>query len=129
MWQANFRDLNGAVTRMATLAPAGRITMAEVKEETGRLQAEWKAVEGGYERREDLIGRYLSDEGRAQYDPFDLAQLAEVLRVCARSRSLSEAGRHLFAVSRLTKKKVNDADRLRKYLARFDLNWSDIVPL
>jgi transcriptional regulatory protein RtcR len=127
IWQANFRDLNGAVTRMATLAPGGRITVEEVKEETHRLHADWKAAERGYERREDLVARYLPESVRSRIDPFDLTQLAEVLRVCTTSRSLSEAGRRLFAVSRLTKKTVNDADRLRKYLARFDLKWSNIV--
>jgi transcriptional regulatory protein RtcR len=30
LWAANFRDLNGAVVRMATLAPGGRITVEEV---------------------------------------------------------------------------------------------------
>jgi transcriptional regulatory protein RtcR len=39
------------------------------------------------------------------------------------SRSLSEAGRMLFTVSRQAKAKANDADRLRKYLARFGLTW------
>ena len=29
------------------------------------------------------------------------------------------------AVSRTRRKVANDADRLRKYLARFDLQWSD----
>jgi transcriptional regulatory protein RtcR len=35
---------------------------------------------------------------------------------------LSEAGRLLFAASRKSKATVNDADRLRKYLARFGLD-------
>jgi transcriptional regulatory protein RtcR len=43
-----------------------------------------------------------------------------------RSRSLSEAGRRLFASSRARKKSVNDADRLRKYLQRFGLEWKQI---
>jgi transcriptional regulatory protein RtcR len=109
------------------LAPGGRITLAEVKEETDRLRDDWKAAESGHERREDWVARYLSDDARGRIDPFDLAQLAEVLKVCTTSRSLSEAGRRLFAVSRLTKKTANDADRLRKYLARFGLTWTDIV--
>jgi transcriptional regulatory protein RtcR len=42
-------------------------------------------------------------------------------------RTRSDAGRRLFAVSRLNnKQKVNDADRLRKYLARFGVSWSDL---
>lgn len=58
--------------------------------------------------------------------PFDLAELSEVVRVCVASRSLSEAGRKLFAVSRQAKAKPNDADRLRKYLARFNLDWQSL---
>jgi transcriptional regulatory protein RtcR len=46
-----------------------------------------------------------------------------VLRVCVESRSLSEAGRALFAVSRGRRARTNDADRLRKYLGRFGLSW------
>ena len=43
-----------------------------------------------------------------------------------RSRSLSEAGRKLFTASRQKRKTHNDADRLRKYLARFGLDWSAV---
>jgi transcriptional regulatory protein RtcR len=42
------------------------------------------------------------------------------------SRSLSEAGRTLFGASRTRKSISNDADRLRKYLGRFDLEFSQI---
>jgi len=49
-----------------------------------------------------------------------------VLSVCRAADSLSEAGRRLFAVSRQGKKQPNDADRLRKYLARFGLNWEEV---
>jgi len=49
-----------------------------------------------------------------------------VLEVCRRSRSLSEAGREIFAVSRLERKGSNDADRLRKYLARFGVAWEAV---
>ena len=62
----------------------------------------------------------------ARIDPFDQKQLAYVIAVCRRSASLSAAGRELFAVSRGERKSTNDADRLRKYLARFGLTWDDI---
>lgn len=39
---------------------------------------------------------------------------------------MTEAGRQLFAVSRQEKANPNDADRLRKYLARFGLNWQQV---
>ena len=53
----------------------------------------------------------------------DRVQLAEVVRVCRQCRTLSEAGRVLFQASRTQRTVVNDADRLRKYLARFGLDW------
>ncbi len=59
---------------------------------------------------------------------FDREQLNTVLAVCRRTTSLSEAGRELFAVSRQKKSNPNDADRLRKYLARFGLTWEGIQP-
>jgi len=60
-------------------------------------------------------------------DPFDRPQLSYVVAVCRRSRSLSAAGRELFAVSREQKSSANDADRLRKYLARFDLDFDRVT--
>jgi transcriptional regulatory protein RtcR len=53
--------------------------------------------------------------------------LAHVVETCRESRSLSEAGRTLFAASRRQRTSTNDADRLRKYLARFDLSWTDVM--
>jgi transcriptional regulatory protein RtcR len=37
-----------------------------------------------------------------------------------------EAGRELFSVSREQKRHVNDSDRLRKYLTKFDLSWKQV---
>jgi len=54
-------------------------------------------------------------------------QLAETIRVCRGSRSLSEAGRILFSASRARRASTNDADRLRKYLARFGIEWSALA--
>jgi len=53
-------------------------------------------------------------------------QLEDVLRVCSACQTLSEAGRLLFSVSRAAKRTSNDADRLRKYLARFGLEWQPV---
>ena len=68
-------------------------------------------------------------EAAAQLDLFDRAQLNAVLAVCREAGSLSEAGRRLFAVSRQEKKSANAADRLRKYLARFGLDWAGVKPI
>ena len=56
----------------------------------------------------------------------DRVQLAEVVRTCRRHRSLSAAGRELFAASRERRASTNDTDRLRKYLARFELSFAMI---
>jgi transcriptional regulatory protein RtcR len=65
-------------------------------------------------------------EAAATLDRFDRVQLEDVLTVCAQVRSLSEAGRALFAGSRERKASSNDADRLRKYLARFGLSFATL---
>ncbi len=121
-WSANFRDLNAAVTRMATLAPGGRITKEVVADEIARLKQAWQhaPATGGDEQ---LLRSVLPAEEFEELDLFDQCQLATVVRVCRESESLSEAGRKLFAVSRTKRGVTNDADRLRKYLARFGLVW------
>jgi transcriptional regulatory protein RtcR len=123
-WTANFRDLNAAVTRMATLAPGGRITVEIVEEEVVRLQAAWN--EGGGDEHEQILMAVLGPERLGELDLFERAQLAQVLRICRASRSLTEAGRALFAVSRQRKKVTNDADRIRKYLASYRLGWAEV---
>ena len=75
-----------------------------------------------------LLPRSSVREQFADLDLFDLVQLAEVVRVCRRSTSISAAGRTLFASSRTNKAQPNDADRLRKYLTRFGLSWAQICP-
>lgn len=120
-WVANFRDLNAAVTRMATLAAGGRITVELVDEETDRLRGQWigKASQDSPASLCDV----LNTDQIAALDLFDHVQLEAVVAVCRQAKSLSAAGRKLFAASRQTKKQANDANRLRKYLARFGLSW------
>lgn len=125
-WRRNFRDFSAAVERMATLAPGARITDALVAEEQARLLRTWTdAAEPDLDAA--VVDEVLGEGAAADLDRFDLVQLAEVVRVCRQARSLSEAGRLLFAASRRERKSVNDADRLRKYLARFELSWASIV--
>ncbi|MEQ0303442.1 RNA repair transcriptional activator RtcR [Klebsiella sp. CN_Kp088] len=112
-WRGNFRELGASVTRMATLAEQGRITLDVVDEEISRLSESWQI--------NDPLPAVIDE-----IDLFDRRQLETVLEVCRRSASLSEAGRELFAVSRLKKANPNDADRLRKYLARFGLSWESL---
>jgi transcriptional regulatory protein RtcR len=132
-WPGNFRDFNAAVTRMSTLATGGRIAVEDVDEELQRLRQSWRRLAGadtdatagpasGWPRVTATLGPAALDD----LDRFDLAQLDDVLAVCSRAPSLSAAGRILFAASRQQKKQPNDADRLRKYLARFGLSWHSV---
>jgi transcriptional regulatory protein RtcR len=132
LWPGNFRDFGAAVTRMATLCHGGRIDVATVDEEVARLRARWRlgparpAEEPSAD--DSLLRALLGADGVAALDRFDRAQLAEVVRACRGAPSLSAAGRALFAVSRRGRTSVNDADRLRKYLARFNLSWEATRP-
>ena len=119
-WPGNFRDLGAAVRRMATLADGGRIADGDVAAETSRLRAAWSGGVGA-----DPLAALLGERAAA-LDRFDRVQLADVITVCASTTSLSAAGRVLFARSRQDKTSRNDADRLRKYLARFELTFDAI---
>ncbi len=125
-WSRNFRDLGASVRRMATLAEGGRITEALVDEETARLTRAWRGSRSQERPWEAVLEEVLGDEKAAELDHFDAVQLAEVITVCRKHTSLSAAGRMLFAESRKRRKSVNDADRLRKYLARFELTFEDL---
>ena len=130
-WLGNFRDLNASMTRLCTLATGGRITDADVAGEIARLEADWRrggANDGSSAASDDeLLEQLLGAQRVEQLDRFDRVQLAEVVRTCRRHRSLAAAGRELFAASRARRASVNDADRLRKYLARFDLDYKTIA--
>jgi transcriptional regulatory protein RtcR len=124
-WPGNFRDFNASVTRMATLATGGRITPEVVADEESRTTA--RTVLGGPERgAAPLLTTVLGPERAAALDRFDRAQLEDVLTVCRDAPTLSAAGRELFAASRSERRSVNDADRLRKYLARFGLDLAAV---
>ena len=138
-WHGNFRDLNGSITRLCTLAEGGRITETDVDGEIARLRSDWRrddpfAAAGdagggarGAEADDELLRSVLGDERLAALDRFDRVQLAEVVRCCRSARSLSAAGRELFAVTRQKRATANDADRLRKYLARFGLDHAAVT--
>ena len=122
-WPGNFRDLNAVTTRLATLASAGRITVDQVTAEIQHLRSAWTTPAAAASR---LVDRVLPMPLAETLDRFERVQLEDVLQVCRESSSLSAAGRALFERSRERKKIANDADRLRKYLARFDLEWSEV---
>ncbi|ENP0438156.1 sigma 54-dependent transcriptional regulator [Escherichia coli] len=118
-WRGNFRELSASVTRMATFATSGRITLDVVEDEINRLRYNWQ------ESRPSALTALLGTEAE-NIDLFDRLQLEHVIALCRQAKSLSAAGRLLFDVSRQGKASVNDADRLRKYLARFGLTWEAV---
>ncbi|WP_191487766.1 RNA repair transcriptional activator RtcR [Pseudomonas sp. FEN] len=119
-WLGNFRELSASITRMATLADSGRIDEAQVEDEIERLRRAW-----GLAEPQDALDQLLGENTR-EFDLFDRLQLKAVIEICRRASSLSDAGRQLFNASRQTKTNPNDADRLRKYLARFGLYWKQL---
>lgn len=123
LWEGNFRDLRGAITRMGTLASNGVITLRIVEKEVKRLKAGW-----GNEstvKVSSLIDRLITD-AHDHFDRFDLIQLEAILEICKKANSISDVGRILFNHSRLERQVPNDADRLSKFLLKFGIKWKDI---
>ena len=121
-WQGNFRELSASITRMATLADGGRISQEIVADEIRHLSAQWLGPASS-----EILAHLMSPDLLAGLDLFDRVQLEAVVKVCRESRSLADAGRQLFAVSRSQRRAINDSDRLKKYLARFDLDWARVT--
>ena len=131
LWSGNFRDLAASAVRMSVLSESGRITESDVAEELVRLRKGWEAEAPASgkcpEENDEAVVRSVLGEGFDALDLFDVPQLAGVIRVCRRSKTASEAGRTLFAESMKRRKSTNDADRLRKYLAGFGLDWKRVT--
>jgi transcriptional regulatory protein RtcR len=122
-WNGNFRDLGASVLRLATLAESGRIADNLVDQEIERLRRLWDVQADAGTTGLDTL---LSPEQIDGLDLFDQLQLRAIIEVCRQCSNLSDAGRRLFAVSRTQRGSSNDADRLRKYLGRFGLEWGKL---
>jgi transcriptional regulatory protein RtcR len=125
LWRANFRDLNSSITRMATLASGGRITEAVVAIEIQRLSDDWQSYQPIHSsaKAHELLCDTLGREAVDKIDLFEQVQLAEVIGICKKSKSLAEAGRKLFNISREGKANVNDSHRLRLYLRKYNVEF------
>ncbi len=127
-WRGNFRDLSSSIARLATLADGGRISLELVQAEIERLRWLWHREGHGDTAAPAApdLRELLGDARVDAMDVFDQLQLQAVLQVCAQARNLSDAGRKLFQASRAERSVVNDADRLRKYLAKHGLQWDQL---
>ena len=130
-WRGNFRDLAASIMRLATLAPQGRIQTEQVAAEIERLKWLWAEEADS----DDLVSKRSSEKADnypdkidwENLDLFDRLQLQNVIDECRKHQNMAQAGRALFHVSRNSRAKTNDSDRLRKYLQKFGLEWGDIV--
>ena len=123
-WAANFRDLAASVTRLCTFADGSRIQLDSVEREIERLKKGWRLKSS--DPAEEILLTVMTQEELSEVDPFDRPSLANAIIVCRQSDNLSDAGRKLFAVSREKRKTQNDSDRLKKYLAKYNLSWANI---
>ncbi len=136
LWRGNFRELSASILRLATLATGGVIGVKLVQGEIERLLWEWqdadsKTMSESIAFSSTYNNKAYNDKVQAvldSLDTFDRLQLQAVLDVCRSHDSLASAGRALFDVSRQKRKAVNDSDRLRKYLSKYALHWSDLRP-
>ncbi|MEE9337924.1 MAG: RNA repair transcriptional activator RtcR [Methylococcaceae bacterium] len=119
-WTANFRDLNASITRMATLAPGGRITIDIINDEIQRLEKNWGKIIKPEKKNQ------LNSLIKQPIDLFDQIQVEEVIKVCQNSASAAEAGRVLFNISRLNKTSNNDSHRLTQFLKKFGLSFDEL---
>lgn len=122
VWSANFRDLNAAINRMATMATGGKISIDQVKIEINRLKADW-AIDAA-NKFDYLLESLLGKDKCESLDVFDRIKLEGIIAKCCEAKTLSEAGRILFPNSRARKTKQNDADRLRKFLISLGTDWT-----
>ena len=128
LWKANFRDLNSSITRMATLASGGRITEEIVEIEIQRLSNDWHSYQPANDNHnsQDILHKVLSKEAIEKMDLFERIQLTEVIRICQQSKSMADAGRKLFNISREAKANTNDSHRLRVYLRKYGLEFREL---
>jgi transcriptional regulatory protein RtcR len=112
---------------MATLADGGRITTDIVDSEIKRLHNNWQSLSTNVSDESlTSLSTTLDSSVLSNIDLFEQSQLVEVIKICKTSSTMAEAGRLLFNKSRLQKSSQNDTNRLKVYLQKFNLTFSDI---
>ena len=127
-WSANFRDLNASITRMATLADGGRITVSEVNEEIQRLKNKWQPLNNHAtnNHHQTILESLLGKKTTEQIDLYEQMALANLIQVCRHSHSMADAGRKLFNVSRMQKSSNNDSHRVKQLLGKYGLSFAEL---
>ena len=123
LWSANFRDLNSSITRMGTLADGGRISINEVTDEIERLKTKWDISS---DSNHNKIKSLLPPEKFETLDNYDLGVLSVIIETCIKSKSMADAGRKLFNVSRKAKASSNDSHRIKQILDKHELTFEQI---
>lgn len=148
LWPGNFRELATTMERMATFSLSGDLDTALVEDEITLLREAWAELcpvddeSSSCTRNNERIStpssaaqgatlpalqELLGAEYFEALDLFERFHLEGVVRMCRESRSLSEAGRRLFAVSRTKKRNADDASRLYNYLKKYGLDWKAVT--
>ncbi|MCC5612050.1 RNA repair transcriptional activator RtcR [Nostoc sp. CHAB 5834] len=126
-WEGNFRDLSASLLRMATLADNGVIGDADAHDEIEHLEQFRLDASAPSANKRSLVQQVLPSEMLAGLDRLEIVQLEEILSTIARTTTMAEAARELFAVSRTEKGNPNDSDRMSKTLKRWGLNYKELV--
>ncbi|MCV6624590.1 MAG: sigma 54-dependent transcriptional regulator, partial [Cellvibrionaceae bacterium] len=61
-------------------------------------------------------------------DYYEQLKLSGLIQACRQSKSMAEAGRTLFNISRLAKKSTNDSHRVKQLLDKYQLKFEDLQP-
>lgn len=126
LWTANFRDLNASITRMSTLADGGRITDDLVTDEIQRLTTKWATHSNNTFNEKELIEATIGGPACNALDYYEQVKLSALLKTCKDSRSMAEAGRLLFNVSRNNKSAPNDSHRIKQLLDKHNIQFKEI---
>lgn len=130
-WPGNFRDLAASVQRLGTLAESDWIEVADVQAEIARLHQSWNIGKSDSAGQAQLTRNGQGSKDWAQHfglelDLFDKTQFNAVIQTLSACSSMAQAGRILFGVSRGKKMSTNDSDRVKKYLAKYNLTFDEV---
>lgn len=136
-WDGNFRELRNMVSRMGTLAQDGEIRPTDVEREIRRMAStrqpeavttptEPVSERSGLENEDPYLKSLLGNGYSERMDAIEIVTLKYVLDVCRTCTSAAEAGRRLYNVTRDSRSKANDSDRIAKFLKTYKLKFSQL---